>query len=93
VPVEQDWFWKLGHTKERVPAPPEREEWVLSYFPLREMTPEEWAGRHGASVLVSGLHRYIYQDPVIDAWIRRLGEILRDPQLLKECQERSVSSS
>jgi hypothetical protein len=57
------------------------------------MTPEEYAGRHGHTILVSSATKYHYRDPESTGWMRRLGEILADPQLLLVCQQRFLTES
>ena len=51
------------------------------------LSPEEYAGRHGAQVMVCSLHRYQYERAETTAWVHRLGEILSDPALLEYYQK------
>lgn len=55
------------------------------------LTPEEYAAHHGHTILIFGLTHHLFRDPVLTQWMHRLGEILANPQLLAECQERFLS--
>jgi hypothetical protein len=69
----------------------EQEQRLREVFPLT-MSPEEYAGREGARILMFSLDRYRYQDKHLQAWIRRLGEILSTPGLLAHYQEQYLTS-
>jgi hypothetical protein len=56
------------------------------------LTPEEYAGRHGHTILMFGSCYLNYRDPHVAAWMRWLGEILSDPAALARCQERFLSA-
>jgi hypothetical protein len=45
-------------------------------FPL-EMSPEEYAARHSHTWLSFSFDEYRFANPDLDAWIQRLGDILR----------------
>ena len=50
------------------------------------MSPEEYAARHAHLIGCFSLHRYRYRDPVLGAWVRRLGEILSSASEVERCQ-------
>ena len=54
---------------------------IKALFPAG-MPAEEYAGRYGASYLAFTLDDYRYPDAAFDAWVQRLGLILRNPSLL-----------
>jgi hypothetical protein len=57
------------------PAPPDRERDARELFPL-DITPEEYAARHGKDWYCFSFDDYRYSDPELDRWIQRLGDIL-----------------
>jgi hypothetical protein len=61
---------------ERPPADSGRESDAVNLFPL-EMSPEEYAARHAHGWYCFSFDDYRYRDSARDAWIQRLGEILR----------------
>lgn len=71
------------------PLPPAQKS--LEEFAQRLMdsglSPEEYAGRHGARVMMCSIHRYQYERAETTAWVHRLGEILSVPALLKHYQK------
>lgn len=69
----------------------EREQRLRDVFPL-EMSPEEYAGRHGATILVFSMHQYRYRDPVLQTWLQRLGEILVTHGQLAHFQEQYLTA-
>lgn len=74
----------------RPPAPREREESATQLFPL-EMSPEEYAARHGADWGSFSFADYSYADARLDAWIQKLWQIFQTPGRLSECQERFLT--
>ena len=67
-----------GRPAERPPADEEREERALSSFPFREVTPADYAERHGAAMTGFIYDEYRYPDPQLDAWLVELGRLLRE---------------
>ena len=57
------------------PADPGRERDARELFPL-DMTPEEYAAKHGHEWFCFSFDDYRYADPELDRWIQRLGDIL-----------------
>jgi hypothetical protein len=59
--------------------PPEEGDWIAQQFfspaELR-LSPEEYAARHAHALGCFSFHLYRYCDPVLGAWVRRVGEIL-----------------
>jgi len=55
-------------------------------FPIN-ISPEEYAARHGADWASFSFDEYRYSDLQLDVWIQRLGEIFFTPGLLRKCQE------
>jgi hypothetical protein len=52
-----------------------------------QLSPEEYAARGGHLFGCFAIHRYRYRDPVLGAWVRRLGEILGDAGELERCRQ------
>src|SRR5260370_34865846 len=44
------------------------------------LSPEEYAARNAQNWLLFSADRYRYRDAVLGAWVRRLGEILFNPE-------------
>lgn len=55
------------------------------------MTPEEYAGRYGHTILLFGSTQHQFRDPTLTRWMRRLGVILADAQLLAECRQKFLT--
>ena len=74
--------WRSRHEAarpaERPPADEEREERARSSFPFREVTPADYAERHGAAMTGFTYDEYRYPDPQLDAWLVELGRLLRE---------------
>ena len=62
----------------RPPADPERAARAAAYFPWQTETPAEYAARYGAAMTGYTYDAYTYADPALEAWLRELGEILRE---------------
>ena len=58
-------------------ADAEREARANAFFPWRSETPAEYAARYGAAMTGYTYDAYTYADPALSAWLRELGEILR----------------
>jgi hypothetical protein len=75
--------WRVRHEARldagaRPPADAEREERASSFFPWRSETPAEYAARYGAAMTGYMYDAYTYADPKLEAWLRELGEIMRE---------------
>src|SRR5437762_925844 len=72
----------------------EEGDWMAQQFfsvdDLRR-SPEEYAARHAHHLGCFSFHRYRYRDPVLGAWVRRLGEILTSPGEIEHCQHQFLS--
>ena len=69
-----------------LPQAPDRLERAAHRLIAKGLSPEEYAGRHGANILVFSLHKYRYLDPEVDTYVKRLGYILSMPDLLTQCE-------
>jgi hypothetical protein len=56
-------------------ADPGREADARRLFPF-DLSPDEYAARHGHGWYCFSFDDYRYPDPKVDAWIQRLGDIL-----------------
>lgn len=56
-----------------------------------QMSPEEYAARHGHEWGCFSFHLYRYRDPVLGAWVRRLGEILSIEGEVERCRLRFLN--
>ena len=52
-----------------------------------QRTPEEYAARHAHLWGCFSLHLCRFRDPVLGAWVRRLGEILFDEDEVERCRQ------
>lgn len=66
----------------REPAAPKFEQQIREQFPFDKMSAEEFAARNASDILCFSLDEYRYADAQLDAFIQRLGEILRDWKLV-----------
>jgi len=67
----------------------EEGDWMAQQFFSAEdlrMSPEEYAARHSQLIGCFALHSYPYRDPVLGAWVHRLGEILSSAGEVERCQ-------
>jgi hypothetical protein len=72
----------------------EEGDWIAQQFfsPTDlQMSPEEYAARHAHLFGCFSLHLYRYCDPVLGAWVRRLGEILFTVGEVERCQQRFLT--
>jgi hypothetical protein len=60
-------------------------------FPYTIVAPEEYAARNAHLWLCFSLHLYRYGDPVLGAWVRRLGEILFDEAEVERCRQQFLT--
>lgn len=58
-------------------ADPERETRALAFFPWRTQSAAEYAATHGAAMVGYTYDAYSYADPLLEAWLLELGELLR----------------
>lgn len=70
----------------------EGDEEALTFFSEaeRRLSPEEYAARRGHLWLCFSFHRYRYRDPVLGAWVKRVGDLLMSEEL-EELRERLLS--
>jgi len=64
--------------------------------PIRKMmaeypTVEEYAAHRGNSIYVFSLDQGVFTDPAVGKWARDLGDIIRSPERLEQCEERFLS--
>jgi hypothetical protein len=74
----------------------EEGDWIArQFFSVDDfrMSPEEYAAHHAHHFCLFSLHRYRYADPVLGAWIRRLGEILTSTDEVERCRRRFLRAS
>jgi hypothetical protein len=74
--------WRARHEArldagDRPAADAERETRATAFFPWATETPAEYAARYGAAMTGYTYDAYSYTDPKLEAWLRELGEILR----------------
>ena len=73
----------------------EEGDWIAQQFfspaDLR-LSPEEYAAQHAHLMACFSLHFFRYRDPILGAWVRRLGEILSIPGEVERCQQRFLTS-
>ncbi len=73
-------------------APEEMEAHVKEVFPI-DVEPEVFAAKDGAGWLDFTFNDFRFKDPELDSWIHAVGKIVRDPELLKEAQNKHLSES
>lgn len=56
-----------------------------------QMSPEEYAARHAHEWGCFSYHQYHYRDPLLGAWVRRLGEILFNEEELERYRLRFLT--
>jgi len=56
-----------------------------------QMAPEEYAARHAHEWGCFSLHRHLFRDAVLGAWIYRLGDILFDAEEIERCRQRFLT--
>jgi hypothetical protein len=56
------------------------------------MSPEEYAARNAHRWGCFSLHEYSYADPILGAWVRRLGAILFSVEEIERCRQRFLTS-
>jgi hypothetical protein len=74
--------WRARHEARlekgpRAAADAEREARASTYFPWQSEAPAEYAARYGAAMVGYTYDAYTYTDAKLEAWLRELGQILR----------------
>jgi hypothetical protein len=67
----------------------EEGDWIARQFVSPadlQLSPEEYAARHAHLLGCFSFHLYRYRDPVLGAWVRRLGEILSTEGEVERCR-------
>ncbi|HEY6463136.1 MAG TPA: hypothetical protein VIY73_23360 [Polyangiaceae bacterium] len=76
----------MAAPKDRPLADAQREA-IVSRWRGEGLPPEEWAARHGHTVLESSFADYRYAARGLDEWIQRVHAVLRSPALLQRSRE------
>ena len=69
-------------------------DWIARQFLSPDdlqISPEEYAARHAHEWGCFSLHKYNYSDPMLGAWVRRLGEILISIEEVERCRHRFLT--
>jgi hypothetical protein len=72
----------------------EEGDWIVRQFipPADlQLKPEEYVARHAHSLGAFSFHFYRFNDPVLGAWVRRVGELLASEEAVKRCREQFLS--
>lgn len=56
------------------------------------MSPEEYVARHAHALGNFAFHIYRYRDEILGDWVREVGKILADDQVVEKCRERFLSA-
>jgi hypothetical protein len=73
---------RMGHLPEVRRVPPEQwEEADFQLFQRLELTPEEFAARHGHKLATFNFHTHHYQRPGMNEWVQELAEVFLAPGL------------
>lgn len=73
-------------------APEEMERRAKEIFPI-DMAAEEFAAKDGYGWLGFTFADYGYRDKTLEAWLHRVGEIVRTPALLEQCQKQYLTEA
>ena len=76
----------LSSNESELPQAPDRLERAAHRLIAIGLSPEEYAGRRGANILIFSLHKYRYRDPEVNTYVQRLGYILSMPELRTQCE-------
>ena len=71
-------------------------DWLaLQFFTPDDLrrSPEEYVARHAHTWGCFSFHLYRYQDAVLGAWVRRVGELLFAEEELERCREQFLTPS
>lgn len=63
---------------DRPPAPPDLVRTVPQILPIGETPPERYVALHAHGWLAASFLTYTYPDPELDAYVRRVDELMRD---------------
>ena len=66
---------------------------VASPIPWRKMSPEEYVARRFHRVGACSLHRYTYDDPDLNAWMKRFAEIITSERKIDEVRRSILTES
>ena len=69
-------------------------DWIVRQFvpPADlQLEPEEYVARHAHALGAFSFHFYRFNDPVLGAWVRRVGELLASEEAVKRCREQFLS--
>lgn len=66
-------------------------EIIKEIYPIDEMSPEEYAGRHSHELISLGLFSLEHDDSSVEAWHSRLVDVLNDKDLLDQLREQYLS--
>jgi hypothetical protein len=71
------------------------DEAVRSFFSPADLqlSPEEYTARHAHEWALFSFHLRAYRDPVLGAWVRRLGELLFDPAAVEAARLRFLTDA
>jgi hypothetical protein len=75
--------WRRRHDERRPPvtdrplASPERQALAARAFPFRTVAPADYVARHGSDMTAFTYDDDRYADPDLDAWIVKVGRLLR----------------
>jgi hypothetical protein len=69
-------------------------DWIVRQFVSPEDLqgePEEYVARNAHLLLCFGFSAYRFADPGLEAWVRRVAELLASEQEIERCRERFLS--
>ena len=71
----------------------EGDDIALAFFAdiYRRQSPEEYAAREAQNWGCFSLHFFRYRDPALGAWIRRLGELLDNPDEIERLRQQLLT--
>ncbi len=71
----------------------EGDELARAFFSEAElrMSPDEYAARNIHTWLLFSLDLHPYRDPALGAWVRRVGEVFKDPDERDRCRQRYLT--
>lgn len=81
----------LAEQLRRSPAARDRAEHSVRKLMEAELSADEFAAKRGRNILVWSYGAHEFPDPEVMAWARRVAEILRNPALLEQCEERFLT--
>ena len=58
-----------------------------------ERTPEEYVARHAHALGGYSFHLYHFSNPVLGAWVRRVGELLASDEMVEQCRQQYLSQA